>query len=89
MTLAAHDGSVKDGKVRLAEHLALAELPTRVDKAVVRRYNNTRARGVGAHAARQRGKLLYGVRTGIEDVILRSGLLARGINLVVIEVDKS
>ena len=88
MTLAVHDGSVKEGKVWLAEHLALVEFPTRVDKAVIRRYNNTRARGVGAHTTRQRGKFLHGVRAGIENIILRSGLLARGIDLVVVEINE-
>ena len=88
MTLAVHDRSVKEGKVWLAEHLALVELTTRVDEAVIRRHNNTRARGVGAHAARQRDKFLHGVRAGIENVILRSCLLARGIDLVVVEINE-
>ena len=55
---------------------------------MIRRHNNTRARGVGAHAARQRGKFLHGVRAGIENVILRSCLLARGIDLVVVEINE-
>ena len=69
------------------DFLALGQLISLIDKAVVCRYDKVMGVSAAIDAADQIHDLLHGFLTGVEHLILGVGLVATGIDLVVVHID--
>ena len=69
------------------DFLALGQLISLIDKAVVCRYDKVMGISAAIDAADQIHDLLHGFLTGVEHLILGVGLVATGIDLIVVHVD--